>query len=207
MNDESADYPALAVASYALGDSGSSRLWKRIREKEGLSYGVYAWIQASSFEPNTPLMIEASFAPENRERLAKALAEELSGAVKNGFTDAEVDVAKNSVLKRRQLQRTQDASLAQALVQQAYRGRTFEFTGKVDAAIRPFHLVTGGPIGARATAVRAALRGAAGWPPAPMRRRRARIAGGPRAGSAACRVRAAAPRSSPRVPPDSAGPP
>ncbi|HEX9301989.1 MAG TPA: insulinase family protein, partial [Casimicrobiaceae bacterium] len=52
LNDESADYPALAVASYALGDSGSSRLWKRIREKEGLSYGVYAWIQASSFEPN-----------------------------------------------------------------------------------------------------------------------------------------------------------
>ncbi len=135
LNDESGDYPALAVASYVLGDTGSSRLWKRIREKEGLSYGVYAWIQPSSFEPNTPLMIEAIFAPENRERLAKALAEELSGAVTNGFTDAEVEVAKSSVLKRRQLQRTQDASLASALVQQAYLGRTFAFAGKVDAAI------------------------------------------------------------------------
>ena len=135
LNDESADYPAMAVASYVLGDTGSSRLWKRIREKEGLSYGVYAWIQPSSFEPNTPLMIEAIFAPENRERLAKALAEELSGAVTNGFTAAEVEVAKNSLLKRRQLQRTQDASLAAALVQQAYRGRTFAFAGKVDAAI------------------------------------------------------------------------
>ncbi len=135
LNDESPDYPAMAVASYVLGDTGSSRLWKRIREKEGLSYAVYAWIQPSSFEPNTPLMIQAIFAPENRERLAKALAEELSGALKNGFTDAEIEVAKSSIRKRRQLQRTQDASLAQALVQQAYRGRTFEFAAKVDAAI------------------------------------------------------------------------
>ncbi len=135
LNDESPDYAALTVATYILGDTGSSRLWKRIREKEGLSYGVFAWLQPSMFEPNTPLNIEAIFAPENRERLAKALSEEIANAVKNGFTDAEVALAKSSLLKRRQLQRTQDATLAAQLVQQAYRGRTFAFAGKIDAAI------------------------------------------------------------------------
>jgi zinc protease len=135
LNDESADYPALSVAAFILGDTGSSRLWKRIREKEGLSYGVYAWLQPSLFEPNTPLNVEAIFAPENRERLATAFGEEMSNAVNNGFTDAEVALAKSSLRKRRQLQRTQDATLAAQLVQQAYRGRTFAFTGKIDAAI------------------------------------------------------------------------
>jgi zinc protease len=125
----------MMIATHILGDAGSARLWKRIREKEGLSYGVFGWIQTSSFEPNTPLMIEAIFAPENRERLATALAEELARAVRDGFTETEVAEAKSGVLKKRQLARTQDASLAAGLVQQAWLSRTFEFAAKIDAAI------------------------------------------------------------------------
>jgi zinc protease len=135
MNDTSPDYPAMMIATHILGDAGSARLWKRIREKEGLSYGVFGWIQPSHFEPNTPLMIEAIFAPENRERLATALAEELARAVRDGFTETEVAEAKSGVLKKRQLARTQDASLAAGLVQQAWLSRTFEFAAKIDAAI------------------------------------------------------------------------
>ena len=40
LNDMSADYPAMNVAAVILGDSGNSRLWQRVREKEGLSYSV-----------------------------------------------------------------------------------------------------------------------------------------------------------------------
>jgi zinc protease len=135
LNDTSPDYPAMTVAALILGDAGSARLWKRIREKEGLSYGVYGWIQPSSFEANTPLMIEAIFAPENRERLAAALGEELARAVSDGFTDTEVADAKSGLLRKRQLSRTQDASLASGLVLQARLGRTFEFAARIDAAI------------------------------------------------------------------------
>ena len=135
LNDASADYPAMAVATYVLGQAGSSRLWKRIRESEGLSYGVDAWLSPSHFELNTPLMIDAIFAPENREKLAKAVAEELARALRDGLTEAEVAEAKGGLLKLRQLQRTQDLSLAGALVEQAYLGRTFEYAGKIDAAI------------------------------------------------------------------------
>ena len=40
MNDEDPDYPAMVLGNYILGGSEGSRLFKRIRDKEGLSYGV-----------------------------------------------------------------------------------------------------------------------------------------------------------------------
>jgi zinc protease len=135
LNDASADYPAMSVAALILGDAGNSRLWKRVREKEGLSYGVGVSLQPSSFEQNSPLEVSAAYAPENRARLAKALAEELQRFVHDGVTEDEVAEAKNALLKRRQLQRTQDSSLAAALAQQAHLSRTFATSAKIDAAI------------------------------------------------------------------------
>ncbi len=40
MTDDDPDYPAMELANYMLGGSGASRIWKRIRDKEGLSYGT-----------------------------------------------------------------------------------------------------------------------------------------------------------------------
>jgi zinc protease len=135
LNDLSADYPAMNVATMILGDSGNSRLWHRVREREGLSYSLGAFLQPSNFELNSPLALSAAYAPENRARLAKALGEELQRFVRDGVTETEVAEAKSGLLKRRQLARTQDATLAAALVQQAYLGRTFETSAKIDAAI------------------------------------------------------------------------
>ena len=70
-----------------------------------------------------------------RRRLAKALSEELARYVKDGVTETEVAEAKSGLLKRRQLSRTQDPTLAASLVQQAWLGRTFETAAKIDAAI------------------------------------------------------------------------
>ncbi len=134
-SDEAADYGAAALASYMLGGSASSRLWKRIRERDGLSYGAYAYVDWSSFEPNSTLWVQAIFAPQNRAKLAAALAEEFGKIVQEGFADAEVEAARQALLKRRQLQRTQDAAVAGALVQQAYLGRTFAFAAKSDEAV------------------------------------------------------------------------
>jgi zinc protease len=135
LTDASPEYPAMLIATYILGGVENSRLWKRIRDKEGLSYGVYASLQPSSFEPNSALKISAAFAPQNLARLRSVLAEELARAVRDGFTPAEVAEAKNGELKLRRLARTQDGSLAGALLQQAYLGRTFAFSGKIDDAI------------------------------------------------------------------------
>ena len=135
LNDMSADYPAMSVVVAILGDAGNSRLWQRVREKEGLSYDVRAALDANSFEQNSPLALSAAYAPENRARLATALREELERFVRDGATEIEVTEAKSGLLKRRQLSRTQDATLAAALVHQAFLGRTFDTSAKIDAAI------------------------------------------------------------------------
>jgi len=135
ISDESSDYGATSVATMIIGETASSRLWKRIREREGLSYGVYSYVAWNSFEPNSKLTVQAIFAPQNRAKLATAVVEEFARAAGEGFTDAEVEEAKSTLLKRRLLARTQDANVAAALVQQMYVGRTFAFTEKADAAI------------------------------------------------------------------------
>jgi zinc protease len=135
INDTSPDFAALRVANYILGGSPSSRLWERIRQREGLSYGVYSSLEPSSFEPNTPLMVEAIFAPENLTRLRTALTEELTRAVRDGFTDREVADAKKAILQERALSRAQDSGLANDLTRQAYLGRTFAYAGEIDAKI------------------------------------------------------------------------
>jgi zinc protease len=135
ISDESSDYGAASMASFLLGEGATSRLWKRIRERDGLSYSVYAYVGWSSFEPNSTLNVRAIFAPQNRARLAAALNEEFARVAREGFTDAEVAEGKAVVLKRRQLARGQDANLAGALVAQLYTGRTWDFSAKSDAAI------------------------------------------------------------------------
>jgi zinc protease len=135
INDASDDYPALKIANYILGGSPSSRLWERIRQRDGLSYGVYSTLDPNSFEANTPLTVEAIFAPENFGRLRAALTEELTRAVKNGFTAQEVADAKKGLLQERTLARAQDSNLARELARQAYLERTFTYDSGVDARI------------------------------------------------------------------------
>ena len=135
INDTSDDYPALRIANYILGGSPNSRLWERIRQREGLSYGVYSSLEPSSFEPNTTLAVEAIFAPENLGRLRTALTEELARAVKDGFTAQEVGDAKKAILQERTLARTQDSNLARELTRQAHLGRSFANDADVDARI------------------------------------------------------------------------
>jgi len=135
LNDLSPDYPALLVANYILGDSPNSRLWERLRQKEGLSYGVGSYLQANSFEANSRFGVYAIFAPENLDRVRRGLAEEMSGSLKGGFTDIEVKNAKDGLMQERRLTRTQDPEVAGSLANQAYLGRTWSTSGQIDSAI------------------------------------------------------------------------
>ena len=47
MRDSHADYPALVLGNYILGQGAASRLFGRIRGREGLSYGVGSGFNAS----------------------------------------------------------------------------------------------------------------------------------------------------------------
>ena len=62
-------------------------------------------------------------------------ADEFATALAAGFTDAEVQAGRQGMLQERRLARTQDGTVAAALANQAYLGRTWAFSAAVDAAI------------------------------------------------------------------------
>ena len=130
FNDSSPDYPALLVVSHILGESGSSRIYERLRQKDGLSYGAGTFFQPAALDDNSAIGLYAIFAPENLARVRTGFAEEFDRALKDGFTDPEVSSAKEAVLQQRKLRRSDDARLAGELATQAYLGRTFALSAR-----------------------------------------------------------------------------
>jgi len=135
LTDRGADAPALRLASYIFGSGPGSRLWKRIRDAEGLSYGVGTWIAWNEFEPNSTLNGDAQFAPQNLAKVEAAWKEELTKSLRDGFTATELTEARNGLLNARRLNRAQDDGLAGALVSNLYLGRRFADAQRVDDAI------------------------------------------------------------------------
>ena len=135
ITDKDPDYAAFTLANRMLGQGGSSRLWQRVREKQGLSYDVGSNVGWNSHEPNSGWEATAIFAPQNLAKVEGAFREEVARALRDGYTQRELDEAKKGLLSARQLSRSQDATLAAALANNLYLGRTFAVSQKVDEAI------------------------------------------------------------------------
>jgi len=129
------DQAPLMVANFAFGSGGNSRLWKRIREAEGLSYDVRSSLSWNPLDANTGWQASAIFAPQNLAKVEAAFKEEAERALKTGFTAAEVDQAKAGLLNYRRLSRAQDGNLAAGLANNDYLGRKFLVAQQLDDAI------------------------------------------------------------------------
>jgi zinc protease len=140
LTDLDADYPALSMANYLLGTGGQSRLWKRIREQEGLSYDVRSGVAWGSHEPHSVWQGSAIFAPQNLAKVEAAFKQEVARALKDGFTTQELAEGKKGLLAFRRLSRAQDRNLAGALASNLDLGRTFEVSAKVDQALEQLTL-------------------------------------------------------------------
>jgi zinc protease len=135
VNDTHPDYPALLMANHLLGGDASSRLWARIREKEGLSYDVRSYTLWNSVEANSPWRASAIFAPQNQPKVEAALKEEVARALKDGFSQQELDEARTGLLNQRRLARAQDGAVAGALINNLHLGRRFALQQQVDDAL------------------------------------------------------------------------
>jgi len=135
LSDTDADYPALSMANFLLGSGGQSRLWKRIRENEGLSYDVNSSVSWNSREPHSVWQASAIFAPQNLAKVEQAFKEELARALKDGFTAQELAEGKRGMIAFRQLSRAQDRNLAGGLANNLDLGRSFAVSARVDDAL------------------------------------------------------------------------
>ena len=135
MSDDDADYPAMALAGYMMGGSLTSRFTKRVREKEGLSYGAMMNFSAPPKDDAATFSAAAISNPQNAPKVEVAFQEELARAVKEGFTAAEVEEAKKSYLEQRRVGRSEDQSLAGTLAARERWGRTMKWDEAFEAKI------------------------------------------------------------------------
>ncbi|HRI18185.1 MAG TPA: pitrilysin family protein, partial [Burkholderiaceae bacterium] len=135
LSETDADYATFTLANRILGQGGNSRLWKRIRESEGLSYDVGTGVAWNFHERNSIWQAWAIFAPQNQAKVEKGFREEIARALKDGFTQQELDEARKGLLAARTHARAQDNVLANSLANNLYLGRTFAVSQKVDDQI------------------------------------------------------------------------
>ena len=74
LKETDPDYAALRLGNFIFGGGTlSSRLGNRIRQKEGLSYGVTSSFTASPRDPVASFTVDASTNPANIDRVEKAV--------------------------------------------------------------------------------------------------------------------------------------
>jgi zinc protease len=137
VRDDSKDYAALVMANYIFGtDPLSSRLAVRIRQKDGLSYGVQSDFRGQSLDSASVFQEIAIYNPENVARLETAFGEELDRVIKDGFTQDELDKARQGWLQQNLQTRSSDAALVAKFTAQSITGRTMAFDADFEKMVQ-----------------------------------------------------------------------
>lgn len=141
-SDSDADAAALIVANTIMGGGSglANRLVNRLRQRDGLSYGAGSGLQLGSVDRASTFAIGAIAAPQNMPKIEAAIREELDASLRDGFTQKELDDARNGLLQERLLARSEDGTLAAAWVGNLYLGRSFAFSRQVEDKIRTLTL-------------------------------------------------------------------
>jgi len=134
------DYEACLVANAALGQSSlSSRLGKRVRDTEGLTYSIYSRFVMTDFLDGMWLA-DIAVAPSNLTKAMKSSREVIEQYCKDGITEEEVAVQKSYFAGNYQVQLATNAGIAQALAvaEQYGHGPSYldEFPNRVRAVTR-----------------------------------------------------------------------
>ena len=136
LNDSDEDVEALRLGNFILGGGTlSSRLGDRIRQKEGLSYGVRSSISIPTEGSDARFSINAITNPVNMEAVEKSAMEELTRFIEEGPTDEEVSTAITAWLESQKVGRSRDGSIAGQIKSNLYLDRTFQFTAEREARI------------------------------------------------------------------------
>jgi zinc protease len=109
------DYEAALVGNAALGQSSlSSRLGKRVRDAEGLSYSVYSRFTMTDFLDGVWLA-DVNVAPANLAKAMKSTREVIDQYCRDGITQGEVETQKSYFAGNYQVQLATNGGIAQAL--------------------------------------------------------------------------------------------
>ncbi|PIF59857.1 pitrilysin family protein [Flavobacterium sp. 2] len=113
MNLKSPDYPAFVMANEMLGSGGflTARIPMRLREKEGISYGAGSFINVPVTNDVAYWLYYAFLNPTKKNAVETAAKEEISKALKDGFTAEELKSNLTSWLNERKTRLGNDGTL------------------------------------------------------------------------------------------------
>jgi zinc protease len=133
MRDDNGDYAPMMLGNFIFGGGFlNSRLAARIRQKEGISYGVGSFFSANPKDESGVFGSYAIYNPDNKAKLEAAWNEELTKMLKEGFAEDELKQAKSGIIQYRQNGRASDAQLASKLASNLYLGRTMAWDKAID---------------------------------------------------------------------------
>ncbi|MFO0576528.1 MAG: insulinase family protein [Polyangia bacterium] len=118
------DWPLLSMWHEVLGGGNTSRLWQRVREREGLSYSVESAVSASAFEPAGFLAVFSTVAPQNAMRALDAMVEEIAALLEKPPTEAELERVKQGLVQDSRAQLGDDTRVVSLLLTLAAEGRS-----------------------------------------------------------------------------------
>jgi zinc protease len=136
LKETDAEFAALRLGNFIFGgETLSSRLGNRIRQKEGLSYGVTSAFTASALDPVATFTVNPITNPVNVNRAEKAVGEELEVFLSDGPSPEELRDAKRAYLEAEKVGRTSDPAIAGQIARNLQLGWTFAHASELEKRI------------------------------------------------------------------------
>lgn len=136
---DSADFYPLYMANYIFGGAGlNSRISQLIREKEGLTYGIYTALTQN----DAAAMLKGTYSatPENFAKAKELLLEEWRKMAQKGVTKEELQQAKDSLIASYNLRFASIGGIAEMLVGMQEYNLGIDFLEKRNDYIRAVSL-------------------------------------------------------------------
>jgi zinc protease len=135
LRDTDPDYPAMLIANELFGDGEGSRLWERLREREGLSYGFGSWLSADDRDPAGELGAYAIVAPANMAKMEASLLDEFHRLATAPIPADELAHTKTAWLRYRDTALASDDNVLSMLAGQLYGGRGMAWSRALRAQV------------------------------------------------------------------------
>jgi zinc protease len=140
MRDSDPDYPAMVMANYMFGGGITARLPDRVRNREGLSYGVSSSFTAPVEGDAAAFSVSAIANPANVPKVEASFMDELTRTLREGFTAAELAAAKKAIQDSRVGARSSDAGVLNLISSREPYSRTLAWDEQLDAKLAALSL-------------------------------------------------------------------
>jgi zinc protease len=136
LRRDAEDYLPLYAGVYALGGNFSARLMARVRDEQGLTYGIGARLAGMAVEHDGYFLASVTLSRQNLERGIEATLHEIRALTEEGVTDAELAEVRDTLAGAFQVGLATTGGLAGTLLTNAERGFPVDYLDRFPDLVR-----------------------------------------------------------------------